>query len=68
MTTTIQDSYAYQDLEIYPGADRTSITLTIPDNCSLPCAGKVYILGLNLAKIESGQYRAETLSSCSTST
>ena len=56
--------------EIYPGADRTSITLTIPPQtrCSLPCAGKVYALGLNLAKIESRPIPAETLSSCSTST
>jgi chorismate mutase/prephenate dehydratase len=44
-----------KDLEIYPGADRTSITLTIPHKpgALYHVLARFYALGLNLAKIES---------------
>ena len=44
-----------KDLEIYPGADRTSLMLTLPhkQGSLYQCLSRLYALGINLNKLES---------------
>ena len=57
-----------QNPEIYPGADRTSLMMTLPHKpgALYHVLSKFYALGINLQKLESRPSRTGSLSLCST--